>query len=46
MSWKKKELKLGKLHPEEKTAKSTGFKLEKQIILLVFFPAIDLEYNE
>jgi len=42
----KKELKLLKLHPEKKTAKSTVFKLEKQTILLLSFPVIDLEYTK
>lgn len=37
----KNEVELLKLHPEEKTAKSRVFKLEKQTILLLSFPAID-----
>lgn len=42
----KKELELLKFHPEEKTAKSTVFKLEKQILLLLSFSVADLEYSE
>jgi len=45
MTWKN-ALELLKLHPEEKTAKSTVSELEKQTISLPSFPVIDLEYSQ